>query len=314
LKISTIAVLLLVLANWSATAQTVVATIKVGSAPALLAVDRVNNLIYVTNAGDSTVSVIDGATNTVIATPAVGSYPQAITVNSTLRRIYVGNFGAAEQLSVIAGRSNYVQQIRISKAPVITGLGVNSSNASVYMCNGGRKVVVLNGHTNTVKATVTVPNCGFGLNVNPRTYQVYVATFTPNVTVIDSQTDQIDAIFPIDLSGVVTVAVDPHSNRLGLVDTNAGELEVLDAANGNVLGTVTGLSRPFGAVFAPGGHTALVTEESGNDLALIDTDNFNVVSRTTVGNFPLGLDLNPSTHLAYVVNTNDNTVSVVSIP
>jgi DNA-binding beta-propeller fold protein YncE len=113
---------------------------------------------------------------------------------------------------------------------------------------------------------------------------------------------------------VVTVAVDPHSNHLGLVDTNAGKFEVLDAANGTVLGTVSGLSRPFGAVFAPGAHTALVTEESGNDLALVDTDNFTVVSRTAVGNFPLGLDLNPSTHLAYVVNTNDNTVSVVSIP
>jgi YVTN family beta-propeller protein len=314
LKISNIAVLLLVVANCSATAQTVVDTIKVGSAPALLSVDRVNNLIYVTNAGDGTVSVIDGATNTVIATPAVGSYPQAITANSSLHRIYVGNFGAAEQLSVIFGGSNRVKQIQISKVPVITGLGVNSSNASVYMCNGGKKVVVLNGHTNTVTTIVSVPNCGFGLNVNSPTSQVYVATFTPNVTVIDSQTNQIDAIFPIDLTGVVTVAVDPHSNRLGLVDTNAGELEVLDAANGSVLGTVAGLSRPFGAVFAPGGHTALVTEESGNDLALIDTDNFTVVSRTAVGNFPLGLDLNPSTHLAYVVNTNDNTVSVVSIP
>jgi YVTN family beta-propeller protein len=36
---------------------------------------------YVTNIGDGTVSVIDGATNTVTATIIVGTNPSAIAVN-----------------------------------------------------------------------------------------------------------------------------------------------------------------------------------------------------------------------------------------
>ena len=197
---------------------------------------------------------------------------------------------------------------------MITGLGVNSSNGSVYMCNSSKKIIVLNGHTNTVTTTIPVPNCGFGLAVDSRgSGEVYVGTFTPNITVINSQSNQIDAVFPVDLTGIVTVAVSPL-RFLGVVDTNAGELEFLSAINGSVIGTVSGLLRPFGTVFEPSGKVALVTEESGNDLALIDTQNLNILSRTPVGNFPLGVDLNPATHLAYVVNTTDNTVSVVSLP
>ena len=77
---------------------------------------------------------------------------------------------------------------------------------------------------------------------------------------------------------------------------------------------VTGLQRPFGAVYEPGAKTALVTEESGNDMALIDTTNFTVTSRVTVGSNPIGLDYNPATHLAYVANYFSNTVSVISLP
>lgn len=298
----------------SAAAQSVITTIPVGSAPSLVAVDRNTNLIYVTNAGDNTVSVIDGSTNTVIDTVPVASFPQAVAVNSSLHRIYVGNFGSTDQLSIIASGSDTERDIQVSKVQVITGLGVNSTNGSVYMCNSSKKIIVLNGHTNTVNTTIAVPNCGFGLGVNARTNLVYVGTFTPNITVIDSQTNQITNVFSITLTGIVTVAVEPRSNFLGVVDTNAGVFDVLNAATGALIGGLAGLSRPFGAVFEPGGHVALVTEESGNDLALIDTQNFSILSRTPVGNFPLGVDLNPATHLAYVVNTSDNTVSVVALP
>jgi len=298
----------------SLAAQSVVATIPVGSAPSLVAVDRSTNLIYVTNAGDNTVSVIDGATNAVIDTVSVASFPQAVAVNSSLHRIYVGNFGSTDQLSMIASGSDSERDIQVSKVQVITGLGVNSSNGSVYMCNSSKKIIVLNGHTNTVTTTIPVPNCGFGLGVNPRTNLVYVGTFTPNITVIDSQTNQITNVFPIALTGIVTVTTEARSNFLGVVDTNAGVFDVLNASTGALVGGLTGLSRPFGAAFEPGGQVALVTEESGNDLALIDTQTFSVLTRTPVGNIPLGVDLNPATHLAYVVNTSDNTVSVVSLP
>jgi len=43
--------------------QTVTATLPVGAKPAAVAVNPVTNKAYITNSGDSTVTVIDGATS-----------------------------------------------------------------------------------------------------------------------------------------------------------------------------------------------------------------------------------------------------------
>jgi YVTN family beta-propeller protein len=61
-------VLLLLLNVGTVFAQTVVATVAVGSEPAGVAFDSRNGDVYVTNLCSDTVSVIDGATNTVVAT------------------------------------------------------------------------------------------------------------------------------------------------------------------------------------------------------------------------------------------------------
>jgi len=113
---------------------------------------------------------------------------------------------------------------------------------------------------------------------------------------------------------LVSVAVDAKSNHLGIVDANAGQMEVLDAATGALLGTVSGLLTPFSMVFLPGAGFALVTEENGNDMAVVDTTNYKVVSRISVGTFPLGMDYDPITKLAYVANYSSNSVTVISIP
>jgi YVTN family beta-propeller protein len=302
------------LLSCTAVAQTVVATIPVGSAPSLVAVNRKTDLIYVSNAGGNSVSVIDGSTNTVVNTDLVASFPQAVALNPVLNRIYVGSFGSTDQLSVINGATNQVKQLQIGKSGVATGLTVNPNTGSVYICNPVSNLVVFNGKTNKITTTISVPNCSFGMNVIAKTNLIYVATFTPNITVIDGTSNKIVNTLPLDLTGAVSVAADAQSNRLGVVDTNAGQFEVIDAATGTVSGTVTGLQRPFGAVYLPGAKHALITEESGNDVALIDTTTFTVVSRTAVGQFPLGIDYDSTTHLAYVVNTTDSTVSVVSIP
>jgi YVTN family beta-propeller protein len=65
----------LAVASTLAVAQSVVTTITVGTVPLGVGVNPNTNRIYVSNQYDSTVSVIDGATNTVIATIPVGLGP-----------------------------------------------------------------------------------------------------------------------------------------------------------------------------------------------------------------------------------------------
>ena len=88
-------------------AQTVVATVAVGTNPIAVGVNPTTNKVYVANIGSNTVSVIDGATNSVVATPTVGTDPRAIGVNLTNGKVYVPN-RLSNSVSVIDGASNLV--------------------------------------------------------------------------------------------------------------------------------------------------------------------------------------------------------------
>src|SRR5690242_3194091 len=76
--------------------------IRVGTRPDFVTVNLATNLIYSSNSGDGTVSVIDGATNTVTATITVGGFPQGIAANPATNKIYVALFaGSSSMVSVI---------------------------------------------------------------------------------------------------------------------------------------------------------------------------------------------------------------------
>ena len=68
--------------------------IPVGSYPRSVVVNPVTNRVYVTNNGDTTVSVIDGSTNTVVATVTVGVSPNGIDVDLETNTVYVANYNA----------------------------------------------------------------------------------------------------------------------------------------------------------------------------------------------------------------------------
>jgi YVTN family beta-propeller protein len=53
-------------------------SVKAGSHPVSVAVDSQNGRAYVVNAGDGTVSVLDGETDEVVATVQVGDHPYSI--------------------------------------------------------------------------------------------------------------------------------------------------------------------------------------------------------------------------------------------
>ena len=75
---------------------------QTGSGPEGIAVNPTTNRVYVANTSDSSVTVIDGATDTVLATVRTGSYCQAVAVNPTTNKIYVAN-NYAHSVTVIDG-------------------------------------------------------------------------------------------------------------------------------------------------------------------------------------------------------------------
>src|ERR1017187_7857084 len=70
-----------------ALAQQVIATVPVGNTPIDLAVNSVTNKIYVANALDPTVTVIDGSAFSTLSI-SVGTNPVSVAVNSVTDKIY----------------------------------------------------------------------------------------------------------------------------------------------------------------------------------------------------------------------------------
>src|SRR3990172_4946493 len=229
--------------------QTVVATVPVGSRPLGVCVNPSTNHVYVVNAGNDNVSVIDGATNKVIATVPTGFTPNDVCVNPNTNRLYVVNWDN-DNVSVIDGATNQViATIKVGDIP-FDGVGfglftaafkvgklgvcVNPSTNRVYVTNAdSNNVSVIDGATNKVIATVPVGSSPLGVYVNPNTNRVYVTNDNiGKVSVIDGATNQVIAMVPVE-NHPRGVCVNPNTNRVYVSNLESNTVNVIDGAATN---------------------------------------------------------------------------------
>jgi YVTN family beta-propeller protein len=149
--------------------------------PAKVAVNPVTNTVYVSNANrrgaDSSVTVIDGATNTVTATIGVDRYALGIAVNPLANKVYVSNY-TSETLTVIDGATNgIVGKAYVGGSP--TGVEVDPIAKKVYVTNFEQKgaVTVIDDVTHQVRRLRVRPAV-LGLTVDSRAGRVYAASQT----------------------------------------------------------------------------------------------------------------------------------------
>jgi DNA-binding beta-propeller fold protein YncE len=256
--------------------------VRVGHLPLGLAVDQDTNTVYVADAVDGRVSVINGATcdasdssgcSQKPGTVAVGAFGDAVSVDPVTNTVFVTNQGARPgTVSVIDGNS----------------------------CNGALR----SGCAGQPFTTVTVGGGPSGIGFNPKTNTIYVANtgMDPNenpvprgntLSVINGAT-----CHPEDKAGCApvgtvrtgpapaAVAVDPGTDTVYVANTHdpgshaPGTVSVLDGSRCN--GT-----DPSGCASQAEHHV-------------------------TVGRDPIGVAVDPGDHSVYVTNPGDDTVSVIN--
>jgi YVTN family beta-propeller protein len=149
----------------TASSPTLVAAVPVGADPYGVAVDATDNLVYVSNYGGNTVSVIDGLSNTVRQTIPVGSNPQGVAFNPAAASAYIAN-GGSNTMSVIVVPT--LASIAVTpSSPSITGTGTQQFTATgTYSDTTTRNLtnLVTWASTATNVATITTgPGAGAGL-------------------------------------------------------------------------------------------------------------------------------------------------------
>ena len=211
------------------------ATIHVGGTLYGIAVDPTTNSVYVANASDNSVSVIDGATNTVTATIDVGSPPNSVAVNPVTNTVYVVN-GVDNSVSAIDGATNTVTAtIGVGSGPV--SVAVNPIANTAYTANWNDKSVsVINGVTNTVTTTIDIRGYPSSIAVNPITNRAYVSNVVhyvgygfSDVTVIDGATNTVDTSVGV-AHGATGVAVNPTNNQVYVFADDNHAVLVIDGA------------------------------------------------------------------------------------
>ncbi|MBI4382197.1 MAG: thrombospondin type 3 repeat-containing protein [candidate division NC10 bacterium] len=285
--VAVLAALSLVSSNPTVSAQTVIATVPVGSNPQDVAVNPITNRIYVANSGSNNVSVIDGATNTVVATVAVGTNPIRVAVNPTTNQIYVNNWGGGS-------------------------------------CNGADTLQsttsVINGADNTVMATIPIGCHPWGLAVNPVTNLIYVANFI-DVKVIDGVTNTIVTAFSGG-SNENSAAVNPATNRIYIGNNHAiaCPLHVFDGAGNTFVATVTLDAMPLRIAVNPTTNRIYVTKQYcfiggvqtfSNSLSVIDGATNTIVTNIPIGTGLQGVAANPTYNHVFVAHPGGARVAMV---
>jgi YVTN family beta-propeller protein len=96
------------------------------------------------------------------------------------------------------------------------------------------------------------------------------------------------------------------------VSSKAGDLFLVNVANGSIAATIPLAGSPSGIALAPGGELLYAAQSSANSVAVINTGSNTVVATIPVGTMPLALAITPNGQTAYVVNVGSSSVSAIS--
>ena len=206
--------------NKSGCGQTA-ATVPVGNFPFVAVVDPANHTLYVSNASDNTVSMINAATcnahhtsgcSHTPATAAVGAFPNPIALDPRTDTVYVGNANAATVSVITGARCNATDSSGCGRAPVTLsvpggpdGMAFNHRTDTLFVDNNGpgnstaraNSVSVINAATCNAKRTSgcdqQAPTALTGANpaaptVDEATDTTYVPTFDNTLQVINGAT------------------------------------------------------------------------------------------------------------------------------
>jgi len=253
--------------------------IKVGLDPSTLAVDEATDTIYVTNIGDNTVSVINGATcnahvisgcDQTPATVPVGSLPIGIFADEANHTVYVANANPG-------------------------GPGTVSMIDSTT-CNGSD----LKGCPSVPPPTVAVGPGPGDVGVNEVTHTVYVANIIGISAFAEESCDATDQSGCSDVGEAVCTNVDPSCGPFAVaVDAANNTLYVADGFANSAPGIIVSVFD--GRTCDASDLTGCATQTPGT--VTIAPPEFFEVAIWVVLDAPL--------HTVYAVNQKDDTVSAI---
>jgi YVTN family beta-propeller protein len=286
-----------------------------------IAVNPINNMLYITNLRSDKVSVMDGAIDKILADIKVGTNPEGVTIRLDNNMIYVANSGS-NTVSVIDGSTNSVLSnitVGLNPADLDTDTLEEGLDSFVFVANTDSNTTsVIDTRENNVISNITVGNKPASLILNPITNRLYVANSGSNtVSVIDyfisnNQTFRTDMIANISVGNYpVKLELDQDTNRLYVANSESDTVSVVDGSTNKVIENIPVGEAPYSVAFDKKSDKLYVANYDSNTVSLIDASTNKVTSNVTVGRYPVNVALNPVTDIVYVSNLGTRSLSEI---
>ncbi len=253
---------------------------------------------------------------TVVATIPLGQSPSSIAVNSHTNIVYA-TCESPTTLKVVDGATNSVTATIPLNSIFLPphSIAVNPTTNRIYVDDFVHGVVVLDGATNAIVTTISLPIGVVKVAVNPVTNMIYAGNSAERtITVIDGNVNSptensVLAVIPVPAYLGAGIVVNPLTNRLYVVtngfDFESNKFRPITVVDGN---TNTVIATPLQDVFL--GSLALnpitnrlYTVEAGSSSFKVDVFDATDVSHITavIMNFGLnGIAVNPTTNRIHV--------------
>jgi YVTN family beta-propeller protein len=293
-------------------------SIGVGAGPTDIEFNPNNNLTYVINSGDNTISVIDEAKNKEKRI-STGHYPASIEVNPTNNKIYVTN-NKDNTLSVIDGTTNEeITKIIVGQGPA--GMEINPKNNEVYVTNSRDNTIsVIDGSLDIVVATLNVGKKPIAVGLNDRQNLLYVSDMDDAsiraIDMKDSLSMYIVSKIPtgINPSGVaIGLSKDNKTNMIYTANTDSNSISVINGTKNMVKKVIPVKQKPIDVDINNNTRKLYVSHSLSNALSVIDTNTETVeYTINSSSKNPKGLLVDNKQNVIYVTDTDSNSVSVIN--
>jgi PQQ-dependent catabolism-associated beta-propeller protein len=278
-------------------------------------------LLFVSNEGDGSVSIIDAAAAEVVETLPVGMGPRGIQAApgggaflvalSDLRRLDASDADAIVEVDPLG--SGIARTFRAGSDP--EQFAISPDGQRIYAANeDAGTATVIDRSDGSVLATLQVGIEPEGVAVTPDGLWVYVAAETSNtVSVIDTAGDSIVSSFLVDVRPR-GIAFTSDSRRAYITNEVSGTLSVVDVETHSVARSI---ELPFGAkpvgVAVSSDGRVYVACGGLAAVLILDPATGSVVHEVPVGERPWGIAIWEEGRRLYTANGGTDDVSVVDL-
>ena len=279
------------------------------------------HLLFVSNEGSRSLSIVDPVKRRVIATIPLDGRARGVQVSPDGRRAYVAL--SDDQPNAESGLDAIVE-VDVARRVVVRRNSSGTDPEQFAVSPDGRWLYASNEDAGTasisdlrsgrVVATLVVGIEPEGVAVSPDGRWVYVTAETSNsVSVIDTRTNEVAANFLVDVRPRAAT-FSPDGRRAYVTAEIGGTVAVIDVAKHEVLETVAlgdGSTKPVGVAVSPDGRTVYVANGAAGCVSVMDARTHRVRRCIPVGRRPWGVTVSPDGRWVYTADGLSDAVSVI---